>query len=72
MIYLHDLIILQDTIGGWQQAGNVLRIAPETRWMCLQPHLWDHCDMELVKADMVKEDGTEYEYKDRCASTSIV
>jgi len=54
-----------DTIGGWQQAGNVLRIAPETRWMCLQPHLWDHCDMELVKADMVKEDGTEYEYKDR-------
>merc|ERR1712178_649681 len=49
-----------DTIGGWQQAGNVLRIAPETRWMCLQPHLWDHCDMDLVK-----EDGTEYEYKDR-------
>ena len=43
----------------------MLRIAPETRWMCLQPHLWDHCDMTLVKADMIKEDGTEYEYKDR-------
>ena len=33
--------------------------------MCLQPDLWESCDMELVKADMMKEDGTEYEYQDR-------
>merc|ERR1711976_255625 len=54
-----------NTIGAWQQAGNVLRIQPETRWMCLQEDLGDDVDMNVVKADMMKEDGTEYEYKDR-------
>merc|ERR1712178_389779 len=53
-----------NTIGAWQQAGNVLRIQPETKWMCLQGEL-EGVDMNLVRADMVKQDGTEYEYKDR-------
>merc|ERR1712117_241891 len=52
-----------NTIGAWQQAGSVLRITPEVRWMCLQE--LDAVDMGLIKADMVAPDGTEYEYKDR-------
>ena len=59
------LLHIQNTIGGWQQASNVLRIEPETRWMCLQPELWEHCDITLVEADMKKEDGTEHQYGDR-------
>ena len=27
-------------VGGWQQAGNVIRLEGETFWMCEQKHLW--------------------------------
>ena len=58
-------INFKNSMVGWQQASNFLRIEPETRWMCLQPELWDLCDMSLVEAEMKTEDGTEYKYKDR-------
>merc|ERR1712083_1132018 len=28
-------------MGGWQQAGNVIRIEAETLWMCEQTELWE-------------------------------
>ena len=27
-------------MGGWQQAGNLVRLAGETLWMCEQPEVW--------------------------------
>merc|ERR1711936_1428792 len=55
-----------DVIGGWQQAGNVLRIEPETPWMCLIPESWEGTSSEsLVLEDMRKPDGEEWEYQDR-------
>jgi len=55
-----------DMMGGWQQAGNVLRILPENPWMCLEPEKWEGTGVEdLVKKDMQKENGEEYEYQDR-------
>jgi len=55
-----------DLIGAWQQAGNVLRIRAETQWMCLQPEVWEGTPVEdLVRKDMQKENGDEFEYKDR-------
>merc|ERR1712045_551708 len=55
-----------DLIGAWQQAGNVLRIRAETQWMCLQPEVWEGTPVEdLVRKDMQKENGEEWEYKDR-------
>jgi len=55
-----------DITGGWQQAGNVLRIRGENPWMCLMPQFWEGTPSEpLVRADMNKPDGEEYEYKDR-------
>jgi len=55
-----------DIIGGWQQAGNVLRIRSESPWMCLMPQFWEGTKSEpLVRADMTKPDGSEYKYQDR-------
>merc|ERR1711874_656671 len=55
-----------DIIGGWQQAGNVLRIRSESPWMCLMPQFWEGTKSEpLVRADMTRPDGEEFEYKDR-------
>ena len=55
-----------DIIGGWQQAGNVLRIGSESPWMCLMPQFWEGTKSEpLVRADMTKPDGEEYQYQDR-------
>merc|ERR1712079_377664 len=55
-----------DVIGGWQQAGNVLRIEPESPWMCLIPETWEGTNSEsLVLDDMRKPDGEDWEYKDR-------
>ena len=55
-----------DIIGGWQQAGNVLRIKAESPWMCLLKY-WEGgaASEALVLKDMQKPDGEEYEYKDR-------
>ena len=55
-----------DLMGGWQQAGNVLRILPENPWMCLEPEKWEGTGVEdLVRKDMQQENGDEYEYQDR-------
>jgi len=55
-----------DVIGGWQQAGNILRVVPESRWMCLQPELWKGTESEpLVMKDMTTADGKVYQYEDR-------
>ena len=35
-----------DLIGAWQQAGNVLRIEAEGKWMCLKPQLWEGTEVE--------------------------
>merc|ERR1711936_1373374 len=48
-----------DIIGGWQQAGNVLRIRSESPWMCLMPQFWEGTKSEpLVRADMTRADGS--------------
>merc|ERR1712117_75322 len=55
-----------DVIGLWQQAGNVLRIEPESPWMCLIPEEWEGTKSEpLVLEDMRKAEGEDWEYKDR-------
>ena len=55
-----------DVIGGWQQAGNVLRIEAETPWMCLMPERWEGTSSEaLVLEDIRKPSGEDWEYKDR-------
>ena len=55
-----------DIIGGWQQAGNVIRIASESPWLCLLPEIWEGTKSEAhVTKDFKKPDGEEWEYKDR-------
>jgi len=55
-----------DITGGWQQAGNILRIVPENPWMCLMPQFWEGTPSEeLVMQDIRKPNGEEWEYKDR-------
>merc|ERR1712241_6656 len=55
-----------DIIGGWQQAGNVLRVVAEQPWMCLMPQFWEGTKSEpLVRSDMETPVGEEYKYKDR-------
>jgi len=53
-------------MGGWQQAGNILRIEGESPWMCEMRDLWEGQEQEeLVKVDMRDENGEEYEHGDR-------
>jgi len=56
-----------DVMGGWQQAGNILRIAAEGPWMCEAREMWEGTPVEeQVKKDMTQEStGEEYEYGDR-------
>ena len=55
-----------DVIGAWQQAGYVLRIGAEHKWMCLMPEMWEGTSSEaLVMQDIRKPCGKEQEYKDR-------
>jgi len=55
-----------DVIGGWQQAGNVLRIEPENPWMCLIPDMWRGTTGEAaILEDLNKPSGEEWEYQDR-------
>jgi len=53
-------------MGGWQQAGNILRIDAEGPWMCEEPELWEGtpAEVEVIK-DMLQENGQKYEYGDR-------
>ena len=53
-------------MGGWQQAGNVLRIEGEGKWMCQMREMWEGTPSDaLVRKDMTKEDGEEWPYADR-------
>ena len=53
-------------MGGFQQAGNVLRVEAEGPWMCEIREYWEGTPSEpLVRKDMNKEDGEEYPYGDR-------
>jgi len=55
-----------DVIGGWQQAGNVLRIEPENPWMCLVPDMWRGTTSEAaVLEDINQPSGEEWEFQDR-------
>merc|ERR1719481_1723171 len=53
-------------IGGWQQAGNVIRLEAESPWMCEIRDFWeDTPSAELVYQDMRQPNGDEYKYADR-------
>ena len=55
-----------DIIGGWQQAGNVIRIEAQSPWLCKIPEIWEGTASEAhVMKDIKKEDGEDWEYKDR-------
>merc|ERR1719427_2579184 len=53
-------------MGGWQQAGNILRIAAEGPWMCESREFWEGTpsEEEILK-DMTDEDGEEFPLGDR-------
>ena len=61
------VLSLQEVIGGWQQAGNVLKLEAESPWMCLMPDFWEGTKLEpTVRRDMTKPGTKEvYEYEDR-------
>ena len=54
-------------MGGWQQAGNVIRIEGETYWMCEQRELWeDQSEVaKLLYKDLKQANGEEWQYGDR-------
>jgi len=53
-------------IGGWQQAGNVIRLEAESPWMCEIPEIWQNTPSEaLIVKDMKNACGKEYKYADR-------
>ena len=53
-------------IGGWQQAGNILRIEAEGPWMCEIRDIWEGTvSEELIRKDLKQENGEEYPYGDR-------
>jgi len=53
-------------MGGWQQAGNILRIAAEGPWLCESRESWTGTPLEeQVKKDMTQENGEEYPHGDR-------
>uniref|UniRef100_A0A7M5VEK7 CobW C-terminal domain-containing protein n=1 Tax=Clytia hemisphaerica TaxID=252671 RepID=A0A7M5VEK7_9CNID len=54
-----------DLLGGFQQAGNVIRVEAEGPWMCDIRDLWEGTKAEdLVIKDMTQENGEEYQYGD--------
>ena len=66
MVKTSNLAFVQDVIGGWQQAGNVLRLEAESPWMCLMPDFWEGTKFEpAVRRDMTAPGGEVYEYEDR-------
>ena len=54
-------------MGGWQQAGNVIRIEAESPWMCDMEDMWrDNPEVaEYVTKNMTKPNGDEWEHEDR-------
>merc|ERR1712241_969742 len=55
-----------DILGGWQQAGNILRFEAPGPWLCEARELWEGSPSEeLVRKDMTQENGEEFPYGDR-------
>merc|ERR1711872_1041776 len=53
-------------MGGFQQAGNILRIEAQGPWMSENPEQWEGTPNEaLIYKDMVDSTGKEYPYMDR-------
>jgi G3E family GTPase len=53
-------------MGGWQQAGNILRISAEAPWMCEAREFWEGTPAEPeVLKDMTQENGELYPHGDR-------
>ena len=53
-------------IGGWQQAGNILRIEEEGPWMCEIRDIWEGTiSEEYIRKDLKQENGDEFPYGDR-------
>jgi len=53
-------------MGGFQQAGNILRIEAQGPWMCENPEQWEGTPNEmLIYKDMVDEKGEDLPYLDR-------
>ena len=53
-------------MGGWQQAGNILRLEGEGPWMCEVRDMWEGTLPEkLVRKDLTQANGKEYPYGDR-------
>jgi len=53
-------------MGGWQQAGNVIRLEGEGLWMCENEALWKGTGTEeLVLKDMRDESGKDLPFGDR-------
>ena len=57
-----------NVMGGWQQAGNVIRVEAESPWLCDQREMWeDNPEVaEFVSKRMKNEaNGEAWEYGDR-------
>ena len=58
-----------NVMGGWQQAGNVIRVEAESPWLCDQREMWeDNPEVaEFVNKRMKNEanGGEAWEYGDR-------
>ena len=59
---------IQDILGSWQQAGNILRVEGvegQQHWMCLETE-WEGGDQEDTILDTMRGPGGEqHEYRDR-------
>ena len=54
-------------MGGWQQAGNVIRLEGENYWMCEQREEWEHSPelARLVARDLRRPGGGDWPHGDR-------
>ena len=54
-------------MGGWQQAGNVIRIEAESPWMCDRRDMWeDNPEVATyVNKNLYKANGEAWHYEDR-------
>ena len=53
-------------MGGWQQAGNVLRLEAEGPWMGDIREMWEGTVSEaIIRKDLKKENGDKWPYADR-------
>ena len=53
-------------IGGWQQAGNIIRLEAESPWMCEMRSVWEGTPSEeLVNKDLKQSNGEDWPHGDR-------